>query len=69
MTVAKTLRLDEEKARDLAVIAKVEQRSVNAIAVEAIERRIEELRQDPEFQGRLKRLMDENREALARLAQ
>jgi predicted transcriptional regulator len=68
-TVARTLRLDEEKARDLAAIARVEQRSMNEIAVEAIDRRIEELRRDPEFQARLKRILKEERAVLERLAQ
>jgi hypothetical protein len=69
MTVARTLRLDEEKARDLAAIARVEQRSMNEIAVEAIDRRIDELRHDPDFQNRLRRILDEERSVLERLAQ
>jgi predicted transcriptional regulator len=63
-----TLRLTDEQARELEAISRVDGTSVSETVRVAIAERIEARRQDAEFQRRLRRLMKENQEALARLA-
>lgn len=67
-TKAMTLRLPADKAAELEAVARAEERSVSEAVREAIERLIEERRGDKEFQARLKRLMEEDRAVLERLA-
>jgi len=68
MAKAMTLRLPEEKAAELAAIAQADEMSVSEAARIAIDRHIEERRQDKEFRSRVRRLMAENNDVLARLA-
>jgi hypothetical protein len=68
MAKTMTLRLDDETARALDTIAQVDGTSISDAAREAINRRIEARRNDPDFKARLRRLLEENREALERLA-
>ena len=65
---AMTLRLDEETARALQAVAQVDAVPIAEAARTAIEEHIERKRQDPAFQERRKRLIEENREILDRLA-
>ena len=58
----------EEKAAELAAIAQADEMSVSEAARIAIDRHIEERRQDKEFRSRVRRLMAENNDVLARLA-
>jgi hypothetical protein len=68
MAKTMTLRLDDEQARALETVAQVEGISISDAARSAINERIEARRNDPEFKARLRRLLEENREALERLA-
>lgn len=63
-----TLRLTDELAADLETVARVEEAPVAAFVRDAIAERVAARRSDTEFQSRLRRLLDENRQALERLA-
>jgi hypothetical protein len=62
------LRMPEDLAQEVAVVASAEGHSMNATVVEALREAIERRRQDPEFIARLKALRDANKEILDRLA-
>jgi hypothetical protein len=64
-----SLRLPEEQAREIETLARVDGVSVNEEIRGAIADRVEAKRRDAEFQGRLRRLMDDERAVLERLAQ
>jgi predicted transcriptional regulator len=64
-----TLRLSDEQARELEAVARVDEMPVSEAVRLAIADRIEARRKDQEFQARLRRIMKENQEALARLAE
>jgi predicted transcriptional regulator len=66
---AMTLRLPAEQAAALEAIARAEHRSVSETVRQAIAKDIEERRKDKKFQARLKRMIEEDREILERLAQ
>jgi predicted transcriptional regulator len=70
MTASKTmsLRLDEEQARALEAVAMADETTVSEIVRDAISERIEKLRNDKDFQARLQRALERNREALELLA-
>jgi predicted transcriptional regulator len=63
-----TLRLNDDQAKELEAVAQVEGTPVSETVRTAIEDRIEARRADKEFQRRLRRLIEENQEALERLA-
>lgn len=65
---AMTLRLEAERAAELETLARVEGKSVSAAVRDAIDEHIEARRKDKDFQKRLHRLIEENAEALRRLA-
>jgi hypothetical protein len=65
---AMTLRLSAERAAELEAIARAEEMPVSEAVRHAIDRLIEEKRNDKEFQARLRRMMKENQEVLERLA-
>lgn len=69
MAKTMTLRLGDDQAAMLDVLARVDEAPVSETVRAAIEARIEARRQDPEFQKRLKRIMDEDRKILDALAQ
>jgi predicted transcriptional regulator len=64
-----TLRLSDELAADLEVMARVDDVPVSEAIRVAIDERIRARRDDKQFQARLRRLMAENQRALERLAQ
>jgi len=66
---AMTLRLDQEQARELEAIARVERIPVSELVREAIDVHISARREDTAFRDRLRQMMSEDREILARLAQ
>ncbi len=68
-TKAMTLRLPVEMSTALEAIAAVDRVSVAQEIRDAVAGHIETRRHDKVFQERLRRLMDENREILARLAE
>jgi hypothetical protein len=63
-----SLRLPEAQAQDLEMLARVEGVSVNEEIRNAVAERVEAKRADKEFQERLRRLMDQERAVLDRLA-
>jgi hypothetical protein len=63
-----SLRLPEAQAQDLEMLARVEGVSVNEEIRNAVAERVEAKRANKEFQERLRRLMDQERAVLDRLA-
>jgi predicted transcriptional regulator len=63
-----SLRIDEEQARALNALAMANETTVSQIVRDAIAERIEKLRHDKDFQARLERAIQRNREALELLA-
>jgi predicted transcriptional regulator len=63
-----SLRLDDDQARALGALAMADETSVSEVIREAIADRIEKRRADKDFQSRLKRAVERNREALELLA-
>jgi len=68
-TKAMTLRLPADKAAELEEISRTDDMPVSKTVLAAIDRHIEERRNDAEFQQRLRQRMDEHRQVLERLAQ
>lgn len=65
---AMSLRLPEDKAAELAAIARVDDMPVSEAVREAIDNHIAAKRADKNFQKRLKQRLDEDRAVLERLA-
>jgi predicted transcriptional regulator len=63
-----SLRLPDEQARALDALAMADETSVSEVIRSAIADRIEQRRTDEDFQERLRRAVERNREALALLA-
>ena len=59
-----SLRIDEDQARALDAAAMAGETTVSEIVRDAISDRIEKLRNDEDFQARLKSALERNREAL-----
>jgi predicted transcriptional regulator len=70
MAMAKTmtLRLSDEQAANLEAMARVDEMPVSEAVRLAIDERIKARRADKEFQARIKRMLEEEREVLKRLA-
>ena len=68
MTKNLTLRLPDELAADTETIARVEGNSVNETVKQALTEAVERRRTDPAFRARLRRIVNEDRELLERLA-
>jgi hypothetical protein len=64
-----TVRLDAEQAADLEAVAAADGVSVAEEVRQAIADRIEQRRRDPEFQSKIKAIMEQNRRVLERLAE
>lgn len=69
MAKTMTLRLSDEQARELEAVARVDEIPVSEAVRKAIDERIAARRADATFQDRLRRMLEENKEALERLAQ
>lgn len=67
-TKVTTIRQDAEQYAELEAAAQVEGVPVSEIVREAIADALEKRRNDPEFQERLRRHLEENRRVLERLA-
>ncbi len=63
-----TVRLDEGLAADTEALARVEGLSLNETVKQALAEAVERRRGDPEFKARLRRIVEEDRELLERLA-
>ncbi len=68
MAKAMTLRLEDELARELEAVARVEDITVSEAVREAIAKHVQVKRADRAFQARLDRFMNENQSILERLA-
>ena len=64
-----TVRLDDELAADTEAIARAEGQSINETVKQALRESIDRRRGDPEFKSRLRRIIEEDRELLERLAE
>lgn len=68
-TKAMSLRLPEDTAAELAAIARTEEMPVSEAVRQAIDNHIAARRADKDFQERLKKRLEEDREVLERLAE
>ncbi len=68
-TRAMSLRLPVEMADELAAVARADDVPISEVARNAIVEHIEERRADRDFQRRLKKRLEEDREVLERLAE
>jgi hypothetical protein len=66
-TRAMSLRLPEDKAVELAAIARTDEMPISELVREAIDKLLAARRADKDFQARLKRRLEEDREVLERL--
>ena len=69
--MAKTLslRLDDEQARELEAVARIDDVPLSGAIRQAISEHVDARRRDHEFQQRLARVMEEDREILEKLAE
>jgi hypothetical protein len=69
-TMAKnlTVRLDSELAADAEAIARADGTSLNETIKQALSEAVQRRRRDPKFKARLRRIIEEDRELLERLA-
>jgi predicted transcriptional regulator len=63
-----TVRLEDELAADAQALARAEGKSLNETIKQALREAVERRRSDPEFKVRLRRIIEEDRELLERLA-
>lgn len=63
-----TVRLDDELAADTEALARAEGLSLNETVKQALKEAVERRRSDPRFKARVRRIIDEDRELLERLA-
>jgi hypothetical protein len=63
-----TVRLDDQLAADTEALARAEGKSLNETVKQALREAAERRRADPEFKARVKRIIEEDRELLERLA-
>jgi len=63
-----TVRLDQEQASDLEAVAAADGISVAEAMRLAVADLVEARRKDPEFQARIRAVIEQNRRALERLA-
>jgi len=63
-----TVRLEDELAADAQALARAEGKSLNETIKQALREAVERRRSEPEFKARLRRIIEEDRELLERLA-
>ena len=63
-----TVRLDDELAADAEALARAEGKSLNETVKLALSEAVDRRRKDPKFKARVRRIIDEDRELLERLA-
>jgi hypothetical protein len=68
MTKQTTVRLPEGLAEDAEAVARVRGTSVNRLIVDSLAAEIERVRADKDFTERARRLLERDKELLARLA-
>lgn len=64
-----TVRLDSEQASDLEAVASAEGVSVAEAMRQAVSDLVEKRRKDPEFQKRIRSIIEQNKRVLERLAE
>lgn len=64
-----TVRMPDELADTVEVVARGRGMSVNALVIEALEAEIEKVRQDKDFVENVRTLTERDKEILGRLAQ
>lgn len=69
MTRNLTVRLDDDLAEDTEAIARADGKSMNETVKLALVEAVQRRRSDPAFKARLRRIIEEDRELLERLAQ
>ena len=68
MTKNLTVRLDDDLAADTEALARAEGQSLNETVKSALRDAVERRRADPKFKARVRRIIEEDRELLERLA-
>jgi predicted transcriptional regulator len=68
MTKNMTVRLPDDLAADAEALARVEGKSVNETIKDALTEAVERKRRDPKFKARVRKIINEDRELLERLA-
>lgn len=68
MTRNLTVRLPDDLAADAEALARVERKSLNELVADSLSDAVEQRRRDPAFKARVRRIIDEDRELLERLA-
>jgi predicted transcriptional regulator len=63
-----TIRISDELAEELELASRTEGVSANSFIIEAVEERIQRLRGDQAFMGRLSEMIERNKNILDRLA-
>jgi predicted transcriptional regulator len=63
-----SIRLDDELAADTEALARAEGQSLNETVKTALREAVERRRNDPKFKARVRRIIEEDRELLERLA-
>jgi hypothetical protein len=63
-----TVRLDSDLAADTEALARAEGMSLNETVKQALAEAVERRRSDPKFKARVRRIIEEDRELLERLA-
>jgi hypothetical protein len=63
-----TVRLPDDLAADAEALARVEGKSVNETIKDALTEAVERKRRDPKFKARVRKIINEDRELLERLA-
>lgn len=63
-----TVRLPDDLADAAEAVARVHDKSVNALIIEALQAEIDRLRSDDDFNARAKRLIKRDKELLERLS-
>lgn len=63
-----TIRLDDELAADAEALARAEGKSLNETVKLALSEAVERRRQDPKFKARVRKIIEQDRELLERLA-
>jgi predicted transcriptional regulator len=63
-----TVRLDDDLAADAQALARAEGRSLNETVKLVLSEAVERRRRDPKFKARVRKIIDQDRELLERLA-
>ena len=64
-----TIRMPEELATSVEVVARGRGISVNTLVIDALTAEVERVRHDKEFMGKLREIIERDQEILDRLAQ